>query len=509
MSSQPTAFETQPGCLLTETEVSFAEIISALSFAIDLTEGAVPGHAVRSCILGMRIAEEIKLSEEQQAALYYALLLKDSGCSNNAARMCQIVGGDDIHVKNGAKLQDWTKPWKPSLETVRMLWREVLPGASWLARVKRILSIGIAQHSNNAEMITLRCERGAEIARKLGLSTMTAEAVHGLDEHWDGSGYPDRLRGDAIPILARIIAVAQHLDIFACERSPEEAIRVLRERSTTWFDPRLVKVVLELEKRGRLWTHCKSTDDADQAHELVLGLQPDFGSGVHSIQDAAVDRICEAFADVVDAKSPFTYRHSVGVAEIANEIAGALELPPDRLQLVRRAALLHDLGKLGVSNTILDKTSALTPEEWKVVVEHPRLTREILARVRPFQEIAIIAGAHHERLDGTGYPDKLQGAQLCLEARLIAVADFYRALTEDRPYRVGMPHEDAMAILRKQGAALDGTCLDALDMAKRLSRRTESPRLSSPVDEQWYGEHPGVFSQISSSDKVELGSLRQ
>ncbi len=509
MSSPPTAAEAQPGSLSAETEVSFAEIISALSFAVDLTEGAVPGHAVRSCILGMRIAEAIGLNEEQMAALYYALLLKDSGCSNNAARMCQIVGGDDIQVKNGAKLQDWTKPWKPSLETVRMLWREVLPGASWLTRLQRILSIGIAQHANNAEMITLRCERGAQIARKLGLSALTAEAVHGLDEHWDGSGYPDRLRGAAIPLLARVIAVAQHLDIFACERSPEAAIRVLCERSKTWFDPRLVKVVLELAKAGRLWTDCKPADDADRARELVLALQPDFGAGVHSIQDAAVDRICEAFADVVDAKSPFTYRHSVGVAEIANEIACTLELPPERLQLVRRAALLHDLGKLGVSNTILDKTSALTPEEWKIVVEHPRLTREILARVKPFQEIAVIAGAHHERLDGTGYPDKLQGAQLCLEARLIAVADFYRALTEDRPYRVGMPHEDAMAILRKQGPALDASCLDALDLAKRLAGLSEGRRLAEPVDEQWYGEHPGILGQLPGSANLEAGSLRQ
>jgi putative nucleotidyltransferase with HDIG domain len=444
--------------------LSFAEIISALSFAIDLTEGAVPGHAVRSCILGMRIAREFGLPQGQLAALYYALLLKDAGCSNNAARMCEIVGGDDRTMKNGAKLQDWTKPHKPSFEALRLLWHEVLPDSSPMERLGRILRIGMDRHRNNAEMIRLRCERGAAIARKLGLSEETAEAIRSLDEHWDGSGYPGKLRGAAIPMLARIIAVAQHLDVFACERGPREALEVLCKRGGDWFDPALVGVVLRLAREEKLWTDCLPTGDVDAVRQLALGLQPDAADGVRSEE---IDRICEAFADVVDAKSPFTYRHSVGVAEVAHEIAVALELSPERCQLVRRAALLHDLGKLAVPNTILDKTGPLTPEEWAVVVEHPRLTREILARIKPFAEMAVIAGAHHERLDGSGYPEKLRESELCLESRLIAVADFYRALTEDRPYRAGMPHDNAIAILRGESHALDVACIDALEQARR------------------------------------------
>jgi len=122
---------------------------------------------------------------------------------------------------------------------------------------------------------------------------------------------------------------------------------------------------------------------------------------------------------------------------------------------------LHDLGKLAVPNTILDKPDRLTEKELAVVAEHPRLSREILARIRPFAAIAEIAGAHHERLDGSGYPDKLTGYQLSLEARLVAVADFYQALVEDRPYRKGMPHQAAMRILRQQ--ALDSECVEALE----------------------------------------------
>ena len=440
--------------------LSFAEIISALSFAIDLTEGAVPGHAVRCCILGMRIAGELNLPQEQITSLYYALLLKDAGCSNNAARMCQIVGGDDRTVKNGAKLQDWTRPHRPTLDALRLLWRVVLPTRTTLERILRILQIGLAQHKNNAEMITLRCERGAEIARKLGLTSETADAIRSLDEHWNGSGYPDQSRGKAIPRLARILAIAQHLDVFACERDPQVAIAVLRERSGSWFDPSLVRVVLALDARNELWTDCLPDADVDAARRLVLKLQPET---MHGVGPEEIDRICEAFADVVDAKSPFTYQHSMGVAELAHGIAVAMDLPSARCQLVRRAALLHDLGKLAVPNTILDKREKLTDEEWSVILEHPRLTREILARIKPFEEMAEIAGAHHERLDGSGYPDQRQAEALSVEARVIAVADFYRALVEDRPYREGMPHAAAMEILEKQ--PLDMRCVAALHVA--------------------------------------------
>src|ERR1700678_2312068 len=110
-----------------ESRISLAEILSALSFALDLTEGAVQGHAVRSCLLGMRIGREAGLSEAELFDLYYALLLKDIGCSSNSARMCQIVGGNDIAMKAGAKLVDWTKPHQPKLETLQILWKNVLP----------------------------------------------------------------------------------------------------------------------------------------------------------------------------------------------------------------------------------------------------------------------------------------------------------------------------------------------------------------------------------------------
>ncbi len=439
---------------------SMSEIISALSYALDLTEGAVQGHALRSCLLGMRIAAEAKLSSSQTSSLYFALMLKDVGCSSNAGRMCQIVGGDDRAVKAGVKYEDWTRPHKPSMAGLKLLWDNVLPGAGRVAKATRILRIGAAQHRNNAELIGLRCDRGASIVGKLGMGQAAAQAVRSLDEHWDGSGYPDRVQGEQIPLLARICAVAQHLDVFSSGRGIEAAIATLQKRSGTWFDPEMVRATVSLHGRDALWANCALNDSPEDTRQAVL----DLDAGRRRCLEAhQIDRVCEAFADVVDAKSHFTFRHSMGVAEAAFGIAWQMGLSSERVQLVRRTALLHDIGKLSVSNSILDKAGKLTETEWSAVHQHPGMTRSILERVGPFREMAIIAGEHHEKLDGSGYPNRLLGPELSLESRIIAVADVYGALSEERPYRVGLGLDEIISIMTKMVPdKLDRDCFDAL-----------------------------------------------
>jgi putative nucleotidyltransferase with HDIG domain len=443
-----------------EPTISLSEIITALSFALDLTEGAVPGHSLRSCLLGMRIATEAGLSSTQTGCLYYALLLKDVGCSSNSGRMCQIVGGDDIAVKAAAKLEDWTKPHKASRSMLSSLWKNALPGAGPLERVLRIAKMGLTQHANNKELITLRCDRGASIVRKLGLGELAAEGVRCLDEHWDGSGYPSSAKGKNIPILARICAVAQHLDAFSHERGIEAALDTLRERSGTWFDPDLVRTTLSLHRRNALWHNTRPGDDVDLTRKAV----EDLDAGLdRQLPADRLDTICEAFSEVVDAKSHFTYRHSIGVATAAQQIALQLGLSPFRVQLVRRAALLHDTGKLGVSNSILDKPGALTPAERALIEIHPGKSREILQQVKAFHELAVIAGEHHERLDGTGYPDRLIAQDICIESRIISVADFYGALSEERPYRVALDLDKIKSIMTPHApTTIDPDCYDAV-----------------------------------------------
>ncbi len=443
-----------------EGQISLSEIISALSYALDLTEGAVHGHALRSCLLGMRIAAEARLPSDQTSALYFALLLKDIGCSSNASRMCQIVGGDDRAVKAGVKFEDWIKPNKPNLPMLKLLRKNVLPSAGAAAKIGRVLHVGLRQHKNNQEMIGLRCDCGANIVRKLGMGENAAAAVRSLDEHWDGSGYPDSIKGEQIPLLARISAVAQHLDIFSAGRGAQNGIDTWQERSGTWFDPQLVRIALSLHRQGTLWANCLHGDREEDTRQAVLDL--DAGTK-HTLESGQIDQICEAFADVVDAKSHFTFRHSVGVADTAFGIAETMGLRADRVQLVRRAALLHDIGKLSVSNTILDKSTRLSASEWKAVHQHPRISRLILERVRSFWEMAVIAGEHHEKLDGSGYPDRLTGRDLSRESRIIAVADVFGALSEDRPYRAGLKLEDTFSIMKRFAPhQLDGDCFDAL-----------------------------------------------
>jgi putative nucleotidyltransferase with HDIG domain len=449
-----------------DERMALSEIVSALSFALDLTEDAVPGHAVRSCLLGMRIGMSFGLGETQLGDLYYALLLKDIGCSSNAARMCQILGGDDRKAKREVKTVDWTHP---TLDGVKMAWRNALPGASLLHRVQKLGWLAVTQNRHNAEMIGLRCERGADIVRKIGLSEECANAIHSLDEHWNGSGYPDRSRGATIPLLSRILGIAQHLDVFAGEQGRERAMKTLRERSGSWFDPELVRVAVALNRDETLWRGCGTTEEQNRVMDMEPGT-------TRIIAADQVDRVCEAFGDVVDAKSSYTYRHSLGVTEIANGIARQMGLAHPRRRLIYRAALLHDLGKLRVPNSILDKPGKLDDSEWVVMREHPLLSQQILERVSSFAPIARIAGRHHEKLDGTGYPFGVGCSALSLEDRIVGLADFYGALSEDRPYRRAMPKEQIFAILRKEvPLKFDPDCFEA------LLAIVEQPQFSSMI----------------------------
>jgi putative nucleotidyltransferase with HDIG domain len=190
---------------------------------------------------------------------------------------------------------------------------------------------------------------------------------------------------------------------------------------------------------------------------------------VQTADSERLDRVAEAFALIIDAKSPYTGSHSVGVARIAVAVADVLGYGPRALRDLRRAALLHDIGKLGVSNLILDKPGKLTDEEWVQMRRHPELTVRILQRVGAFRGLAATAGAHHERLDGRGYHLGLRGEQLNRDTRILAVADVCEALTADRPYRRAMEPDQVRAIMRRDvGLAFCPEALGALEETREL-----------------------------------------
>jgi putative nucleotidyltransferase with HDIG domain len=430
-----------------------SDVVSALSAALDLTEGQPMGHAIRSCIIGMRIAEELQLSPQERSDLYYALLLKDSGCTTNAARMHKILGSDEIKAKREVKFEDWTKP---SLSGLRYLLRNVLPGKSFARRLAKSVELGLQQDKNNAEMIGARCERGAEIARQVGMTEATAQAIRSLDEHWNGGGYPEGLQKEEIPLLARIINISQTAEVFASARSPLDALQVVSDRSGTWFDPEIARDFRSLKRDDGFWLNVLSK----HAREYAMQMEP---GAATPASPARIDSLCQAFAQVIDTKSPYTYNHSVGVAKAAVEIAQGMGLAPNTTTMVRRAALLHDIGKLSVSNAILEKPGKLTEDEWTIMKQHPVYTRVILQNISGFEHLAFVAAAHHERLDGSGYPDGLLAEELPLTARIICVADVYQAITETRPYRAGMSPDEAFGIMDKQSQLhLDSDCVGVL-----------------------------------------------
>jgi putative nucleotidyltransferase with HDIG domain len=448
----------------TGSHISLSQVFSALSFALDLVEDARPGHSVRCCLFGLRIARYLSLPIAQQNDLYYALLLKDAGCSSNAQLVCEWVGADDRALKRDAKLLDWTRK---SIASIRLLWRSQPPGSTVRQRLRRMMRMAAHPEGFSVMLIRARCERGAAIALKMGINPTIAQAVRSLDEHWDGGGAPDKLRGEQIPLFSRIMQIAQHLDIFASEFGPRTAVAMLHDRSGTWFDPQLVAAVADMDRISQQQQlRREDTDHLWQGfgsgRELEIVLQNEPGLALLANEDR-IDRIAEAFADIVDAKSSFTYRHSIGVTQLTVAIARQMGLPPERVRTLYRAALLHDLGKLRVPNTILDKQGALTPQEWATICEHPGLSERILERIDVFAEIARIAGGHHEKLDGSGYPRGLKADQIPLETRIVTVADMYTAMTEERPYRGQRSMEETVSILRQLVPnQLDPDCFAAL-----------------------------------------------
>ena len=452
----------QPPQLISFTrDIRLSEVLAALSRALDLTEGQALGHTVRSCVIGMRLGAELGLDEETRTALYYGLLLKDAGCSSNAARMSAMFGADDRYVKPRMKLVDWHQRARLAVHTAFTVGR----GQSVGKRLSYFL--GIARTPNmTREIMQIRCDRGAEIALGLGFPEATANTIRSLDEHWNGEGYPRSLRGNAIPLLARIANLAQVVDVHLREQGLAAAMRVARQRSGKWFDPALVKRLVSWERDAAFW---KELDDPELA-QRVVGIEPSVDP--RRLAEDDLDMVARSFADIIDAKSPYTFRHSANVAEFASGIGAQLGFDADAQRKMRRAGLLHDIGKLGVSNRILDKPGMLTLEERAEVERHPLYTWEILLRVPAFADFAWTAALHHEKLDGSGYPWKLDRRALDLPARVLAVADIYEALVADRPYRAGMAPAKALGILRSEAGAK--LCPDAVGGLEAMLAKRQS-----------------------------------
>lgn len=444
--------------------LALAQLLGALSYALDITEGQPEGHCVRCCWIGTQIGRELGLDDQALHDLYYTLLLKDLGCSSNAARICELYLTDDLSFKRDYKRVSGALP-----EVVGFVLGHTGLHEGLATRFRSILNIFQNGGEIARELIETRCQRGAEIALKLRFSQAVADGIQSLDEHWDGSGKPAGLEGSAIPIGSRIALMAQVIDVFQLSGGPDVARHEVARRAGTWFDPELARCFEAVAARRSFWTSLHSGD----VDRIVFDLDPARLS--RPLDDDYLDDIAAAFGQIVDAKSPYTSGHSARVALYTDLIGEFLGLDAERRRWLKRGALLHDLGKLGVSNSILDKPGKLDEQEWAAMRRHASLTGEILSRIDVFGELAQVASAHHERLDGKGYPLGLVASQICLETRIITTADIFDAITADRPYRAAIPVERALEIMSEDlGKAIDPRCLEALKGAVREAQLLET-----------------------------------
>jgi putative nucleotidyltransferase with HDIG domain len=429
-----------------------AEVVGALSAALDMTDGQPVGHSARCAWIGMHLGVKIGLRPEDLHDLFYTLFLKDLGCSSNAARICQLYATNDHDFKRNSKLMD------NSLGQVLHFVATNTAVKSGLAKkLKTILHIAMTSGNITRELIETRCERGAEIARTMRFSDTVARGILDLDEHWDGGGHPLGRREHDISIMARIALLAQVVDVFHLTGGRQAARLEVEKRAGSWFDPSLAVAFNDIARDNGFWSVLEGQD----TEARVFALEPAVNQA--PLDDDLLDDIADGFAQVVDAKSPFTSGHSKRVALYTDMIATELGLTGQRKRWLVRGALLHDIGKLGISNEILDKPSKLDEDEWSAMRSHPVLGENILSKIEAFSGIASIAKNHHEKLNGKGYPNGIGADELDLETRIVTVADIFDALSADRPYRSAMPTDKALSIMKEDvGIGLDPQCFDAL-----------------------------------------------
>jgi HD-GYP domain-containing protein (c-di-GMP phosphodiesterase class II) len=313
------------------------------------------------------------------------------------------------------------------------------------------------------------CAAAADLAGELGLGGEVRENLQQTFERWDGKG-PAGLAGEAIALPVRLVGLADVVEVYHRAGGIDAAVAVAQERSGTQFDPALVvRFCAEA-------TQLLAGLDAATSWDTVVEAEPALKIFLSEDQ---FDSALEAIADFTDLKSPYTAGRSRSVADLAAEAARRFGLPTGETTALRRAALLHDLGRLGVSNAIWDKPGPLTPAEWERVRLHPYLTERMLASSTALAPLGALAAQHHERCDGSGYPRGQSADNLSPAARILAVADAYRAMLEPRPHRPARAPAEAEAELRGEVRAgrLDGDAVNAVLAAAghRVRRRREWP----------------------------------
>ena len=432
--------------------IRLAELMAALSLATDLGLGQPLQHELGVCLAALEVADRLGCSTEECADVYYVALVAHVGCTGAAGLVADWAGGDDIHFQRGAQVLGAVS--EPS-EDLRYFLRRFaddrpLPERVWLRG--RMLVGGKARFEVMAANL---CEGATLLARRLGLPEPVEQALAQLTERWDGNGLPGQAAGEQISRPLRIVRVAQDFLAIAHAVDRQAAIEALTRRRGKGHDPAIVDAALADPAQ------LVAVADVPDAWQRVIESEPE---PVATVGGGGLDRAAAAFGEFIDVKVGFLHGHSRRVAELAATAARAIGCSREEVAQVRTAGFLHDVGRVAVPNGIWEKPAALNSGERERVRLHPYYTERVLEHASALAALAPIAGAHHERLDGSGYHCGSKAAGIPFGARLLAVADAYDAMTHDRPYRAALSPQQAREQLAEMVscAAFEKRVVDAV-----------------------------------------------
>jgi HD-GYP domain-containing protein (c-di-GMP phosphodiesterase class II) len=444
--------------------VRAAEVIAALSLGTDLGIGVPLEHGLQSTLFAMRLGERLGVDSETASQTYYACLLFYIGCTAGAEVAAEIFGDDDALTTHATPVRFGSRP-----EMMAGFMRAVAPPGS-PARVRAVqIARGLPRVPRTLKgHVAAQCEVGQMLTDRLGLlASVQALFVH-LAERWDGKGEPGRVRGEEIPLPVRIVHVARDAAFQRMLGGTEFAAHVIRERAGGAFDPEIAARLADGAAEILAL-------DAASAWEETLAREP--GPRL-MLEGAAIDRALAAMGDFADLASRFLVGHSAGVAELATAAAQRCRFDAADVVTIRRAALVHDVGRVAVPVRIWQKPGPLTPDDWERVRLHAYHSERVLTRSPFLAALAPVATAHHERLDGSGYHRGTAAAALAPPARLLAAADAYHAMTEPRPHRAALSPGKAAETLGHETRAglLDADVVAAvLEAAGQRVPRIERP----------------------------------
>jgi HD-GYP domain-containing protein (c-di-GMP phosphodiesterase class II) len=435
-----------------------ADLTIALSLATDLGTGQPMDHGLRTCWLSLAVADSLGLDDAARSCVYYVALLRFLGCTSDASEIAVLAGGDDVAFNAAMAPILMAQPGEGMRYFLRHL-AEDLPVHRRAGRITRALTDpGLGARSSSGH-----CEVAARLAHRLGLGDAVCEALAHAFERWDGKGHPAGLAGKEVPVAVRIVTAARDAELFERRAGWLVAAEVLSRRRGHGYDPVVIDV---LSGEGEHWL----AEVGDDPCARVLDAEP---APVQTIVADQLDTSLSAVADFGDLKSPWFRGHSGGVADLAVAAAEAAGLSHDEAVNLGRAALVHDIGQVGIPSGIWDHPGRLSAEQWERVRLHPYLSERVLRRCALLAPFADLAAAHHERVDGSGYHRGVARDRLDVGARLLAAADAYHAMIEDRPHRPALSGADAATQLRDEadagrfGSVEVNAVLDAADQAGR------------------------------------------